>query len=298
MRTSAETLSLVAGGILLGAVIGSAGIDIIATGATMNFVEREEKRFTISGRPDVRLSTFDGSIEVRTWDRPEVVVEIEKVALSKEAVGDIEVRTEQNANQVTLDARLKDAPRHFGFRMNRRAKLIVSLPASADLRATSGDGSIKVERVDGRIELRSGDGSIRGRDLSGDVTADTGDGSIRLEDVAGALDAVTADGSIVASGTLSVVKARSGDGSVSVRAYAGSRATGDWTISTGDGAVTLELPQGFSAELDAHTGDGRVVVPRTLSRDLEGGKRTARGRLGEGGRLLRVRSGDGSIVLR
>ena len=34
--------------------------------------------------------------------------------------------------------------------------------------------------------------------------------------------------------------------------------TDDWDISTGDGGVSLYLPTGFGAELDAHTGDGSI----------------------------------------
>ena len=47
----------------------------------------------------------------------------------------------------------------------------MSAPAASDVAARSGDGSIDVERITGRLELKSGDGSIHGRDLGGAVTA-------------------------------------------------------------------------------------------------------------------------------
>src|SRR5262245_2661035 len=155
------------------ALTGSGCVDIVATGG-LSYVEREEKRFSVSGRPDVVLSTFDGSIEIRAWDRSEVVVEVEKYALSRDAAADIEVRAEQNGNRVTVDARLKSGARHFGFGGGRSAKLIVSMPDASDVQATSGDGAIDIADVAGRVELRSGDGSIHGRDLAGDVKAQTG----------------------------------------------------------------------------------------------------------------------------
>ena len=43
---------------------------------TQGFIEREEKRFTVDGVADLTLYTFDGTVEVRVWDRPDVVVEI------------------------------------------------------------------------------------------------------------------------------------------------------------------------------------------------------------------------------
>ncbi|OFW26164.1 MAG: hypothetical protein A3H97_15540 [Acidobacteria bacterium RIFCSPLOWO2_02_FULL_65_29] len=267
----------------------------MATGG-LGYVEREEKRFPTGGQPDVVLSTFDGSIEVRSWDQSEVLVVVEKHALDRQMVADIEVIAEQSGNRVTVEARLRPGRRGWG--VNRGARLIVSMPASADLRATSGDGSITVERLTGRLELRSGDGSIRGHDLSGDIRAQTGDGSIRLDQIDGRLDVGTGDGSIVASGTLSTLRARSGDGSVRIRAELGSRATEDWDVSTGDGSVTIDLPDRFNAELDAHTSDGRVSVSsRSLSETAQSTRRSIKARLGEGGRQLRVRSGDGSIRL-
>ncbi|MBA3322837.1 MAG: hypothetical protein H0T45_15510, partial [Pyrinomonadaceae bacterium] len=44
------------------------------------YVVRETKNFTISGTPRVRLETFDGSVSVKAWERPEVLVNIIKRA--------------------------------------------------------------------------------------------------------------------------------------------------------------------------------------------------------------------------
>lgn len=275
------------------AAAGAGCVDIVATGA-VGYIERDEKRFPVSGRPEVMLSTFDGAIEVRTWDQPEVLVEVEKHALDKDQIGDIEVRTEQNGNQVSVDVRIKSGS--SGWRIHRSAHLKVSLPASSDLVAKTGDGAIDVERVSGRIDLRSGDGSIRGQELSGEVMARTGDGSIRLDRVDGRLDLDTGDGSIVAAGKFTRLRARSGDGSVRIHVEAGSTALEDWDVVTGDGSVTVDLPDRFDAELDANTGDGHVSVSdRVLSRTTESTKRAIRGRLGEGGHSFHLRSGDGSI---
>jgi DUF4097 and DUF4098 domain-containing protein YvlB len=270
----------------------------VATGSS-RYVSRDEKRFSVTGRPQVTLSTFDGSIEVRAWDRSEVLVQVEKYALTDEAAADIEVRAEQSGDHVTVDVRNRLANRHFTLGLNRSARLVAFVPGALDLQATSGDGSIDVERLNGAIELRSGDGSIQGRDLDGDLRAQTGDGSVRLDDVNGSLDIGTGDGSIVARGRLTSVRARSGDGSITVQAEPGSAARDDWNIFTGDGSVTLQLPDDFSAELDARTGDGNISIrDGALSEVTESRKRSVKGRLGSGGGSLRVRSGDGTITFR
>ena len=81
---------------------------------------------------------------------------------------------------------------------------------------------------------------------------------------------------------------------------AGSSPTADWDITTGDGSVTLVVPDGFGAELDAHTGDGGIHMQDVTLSNVTGtiGRNSLRGRLGAGGHNVRVRTGDGSITLK
>jgi hypothetical protein len=284
-----------------GLLAGPACADLI--GADVGrVVDRQEKRFSTTGTPDVDVSTFDGPIEIRPWDRPEVLVVIEKRARDKADADTIEVHSEQNGNHVTLDARVPKGERSFGisWHRSRTAKLIVSAPATSNILAKSGDGSIDIARISGHVDLRSGDGSIEARDVTGDLRAHTGDGSIKLDGVDGALEVDTGDGSISVSGRFTSVRARTGDGAVTIRAASGSAATGDWDISTGDGSVTLELPDGFGGELDAHTGDGRIHMQDITVSNVTGqiARNRVRGTLGSGGRAVKVRTGDGTITLR
>jgi DUF4097 and DUF4098 domain-containing protein YvlB len=279
----------------------TACIDVVGD-SIARFVDRQEKTFSTTGTPDIDLSTFDGSIEIRPWDKSQVLVVIEKRAANKTEADTIEVRAEQNGNRVTVEAKVPPRDRALGFswHTSRSARLIVSAPASSNIVAKSGDGSIDVERITGRVELRSGDGSIRGNALHGDLRAHSGDGSIKLDDVNGAVDVDTGDGSISASGTFTSVRARSGDGSVTIHAATGSTASADWDIVTGDGSVVLELPDAFSGELDAHTGDGHIRLRDVAVANTTGeiSKNTVRGTLGSGGKSVRLRTGDGSITLR
>jgi DUF4097 and DUF4098 domain-containing protein YvlB len=269
---------------VLTALLAAPGcVDII--GADLDkYVERDEKHFAVAGKADVAVSTFDGSIEIRPWDKADVQVVIEKRGRDKVDVAAIEVKAEQHGNRVEISV-TEPKRDHVGFNLhfnNRSAKLIVSVPAASDVAAKSGDGSIDIERIAGHLQLRSGDGSISGRMLGGDVEANTGDGSIRLD------------------GALASVRVRTGDGSVTVRAEKGSSPAADWDIVTGDGSVTLEVPDGFGAELDAHTGDGGIHVRDVTLSNVTGkiGKNSVRGRLGDGGKAVRVRTGDGSITLK
>jgi DUF4097 and DUF4098 domain-containing protein YvlB len=268
---------------ILLALLSTGCVDIV--GSDIHRVVREEKHFSPTGKPEVVLSTFDGSIEIRPWDRPDVQVVVEKRGRDEAAISSMDVHVEQSGNRVVVDVKAEkraDRGFHLTWNFGRSANLIVSLPAESDVTAKSGDGSIDVERISGKVDLRSGDGSIRARNLTGDVNATTGDGSMTLEGKFGAL------------------RAHSGDGTVRIHAAPGSTAASDWDISTGDGSITLEIPDGFGAELDAHTGDGRIHVNDVTLSNVTGeiGRNTVRGRLGSGGSAVRLRTGDGSITLR
>jgi DUF4097 and DUF4098 domain-containing protein YvlB len=276
------------------------------------YQEREEKRFTTKGRPAVHLATFDGSIIVRGWDRDEVSVEIQKRGRDKKAAQAIEVVSEQKGDAIKIEARRKDDGNDgmsFSWHhISRSARLVVSVPTGSDLVVRTGDGSIRVEHVTGKVELRSADGSVTGRDLSGDIVAHTEDGAIKLDGVDGKCDLASDDGSINVQGRFDGLRVSTEDGAVTVRAMPGSKVSRDWNLSTGDGALVLYVPDAVAAELDAQTRDGSVRLDSGLpfARDGRDGRdgrdeesrRTLRGRLGPGGPRLVLRTGDGSIRLR
>jgi hypothetical protein len=267
-------------------------------------INREEKHFTVAGAPELHLTTYDGSIEIHSSeDAKSVTVEIEKRGPTKEALDNVKVDTKQDGNRIDVEVR---KPEHeivfFGIgHMSPSAKLIVTMPREGNIVAKSGDGSIRIERVRGRLDLRTGDGSIRGNDVAGTVTVSTGDGSVTIDSAEGDLDVDTGDGSVRVEGKLTGVRLHTGDGSVTLRAEAGSTMKDEWSITTGDGGVNVSVPSDFSADLDAHSSGGSIRSELKTdgdSEDRESRRHTLRGKLGSGGKTLKIRTGDGSIRLK
>ncbi|MEO6237446.1 MAG: DUF4097 family beta strand repeat-containing protein [Vicinamibacterales bacterium] len=283
----------------------AAALPFILTGCVVvdsqGHISRDEKRFTLTGPPELRLTTFDGAIEIRSGDAKTIVVEIEKRGATKEALDELKIESRQEGNRIEIDVK---KPAHelafFGVgRMSPTAKLIVTMPGEGNVTARSGDGSIRIEHVHGRLELRTGDGSIRAVDIGGKLTLATSDGSVTIEDVAGDLDVDTGDGSVSVAGQPSSLKLHTGDGSITFRASSGTQMKDDWSMTTGDGGIALYLPSDFGAELDAHTGDGSIRSDLSIGGDdSDRNRRTLKGRIGAGGKVLRVRTGDGAIRLK
>jgi DUF4097 and DUF4098 domain-containing protein YvlB len=287
------------------------GAAVVATACEVNLnsegiVSRETKTFQVSGTPEVQLETFDGTIEVHSWDRSDVEVEIEKRAMEQSLVDEMKVSAEQQGNRIVIKV-TGPTRREFdgiqvGVHFSPTARLRVALPRQSQLTASSGDGSITVEDVRGKITLNTNDGSVRGSNLAGEITVRSGDGSIRMDRIEGKLDLETDDGSIGLEAKPTTLRARTADGSIRLRVEPDSAMDGDWDVQTADGSVTLRLPSEFNAELDAETRDGAVRAshPGVSAESREGETRSERRRtlkatLGSGGRVLRIRTGDGTI---
>ncbi|HUF46791.1 MAG TPA: DUF4097 family beta strand repeat-containing protein [Vicinamibacterales bacterium] len=266
-------------------------------------IEREQKRFEVGAAPEVALYTFDGSVEVRSWDRNEVLVEVEKRGQDAEAVGKIQVLSEQSGNRLQVEARRPGGGSTFvgvGVFRSPSARMTASVPRGAHVVVRTGDGAIVAERLDGRLELRTRDGSIRTLETTGDILAESGDGGISIEEASGRVEARTDDGSVRVSGTPGSVRVRSGDGTVVLRIRQGAVMTEDWMVATADGSISVELPDGFNARIEAAPGSGSRVRNDLTLANVEGGTREVRrlrGTLGSGGHLLSLRTSDGTIRL-
>ena len=138
----------------------------------------------------------------------------------------------------------------------------------------------------------------------------SGDGSIRIDNATGKLDLETTDGSIGVDAKPTVLRARTGDGSIRATIEPDTVMVDNWELTTSDGTIVLTLPGSFNAELDAETSDGVVRSSHPLLGDSSEAKpqnedenreerrerrRTLRSKSGDGGKVLRIRTGDGSI---
>src|SRR3954462_8191028 len=165
---------------------------------------RGDKRFTVTGRPELVLKTFDGAITVQSWDKPDVLVTIERQAGDEEALKSIEVKSDQQGNKINVEV-LKPAHStsiNVGMHVSRSASLTVSMPREADVTARSGDGAVAVENVAGKLDLNTGEGAVNVRRSEGNGFVHTGDGAVSLEDTRGEVELSTGDGSVRIDGVL------------------------------------------------------------------------------------------------
>jgi DUF4097 and DUF4098 domain-containing protein YvlB len=229
---------------------------------------QESKSFTISGSPSVNVNTFDGSVQIHGWDKSEVKYTVTKRASDDEGIRQIRMEDSQTASSVSVIARSEND-------RDGSASIELWVPRNATLHVSSDDGSLRLDGVSGDITLRTGDGSIEVNEGTGQLKVNTGDGHIHVMHFDGQLDAVTGDGSIRMDGNFNALSAR-----------------------TGDGGISLTVPASSNFTLETNAAGEVTNEGLTLTEDISPSKRVKRWRVGSGGKVFVLNTGDGQIVLR
>jgi len=239
------------------------------------------KTYNLSGKPDLRVDTSDANIHVSTWDQSTIEA---KVTTTRYKIGDDGIRIDerQTGNMVEIDVHY---PHHsitinWGNSGSHRVDIEIHMPR------------------EGRVDLHTADGKIELGNFKGEMQLRSGDGSQEIDGVDGKLRATTGDGHIRANGRFDELELKTGDGRVDARAAAGSTLTTGWRLESGDGTVTLDVPDNFAANVDLHTGDGHIDLDMPITTEGKIRENEIHGKLNGGGNLLLIHTGDGSIRLR
>lgn len=232
------------------------------------FTNQETKSFAVNASPRVNITTFDGPVTVRGWDQSEVRYTATKRAADEATLKQISIQTEQQGQTLSINAVNENA--HQGS-----VTLEVYVPRNASLHVTSGDGPLTLDGVSGDITLRSGDGPITVNNSGGQLHVNTGDGPIQINKFDGQVDARTGDGPIALDGNFNALNAR-----------------------TGDGEISLTVPAGSSFTIETNATDGIANEGVDVAEDVTLSPRFKRWKVGNGGRVFVLRTGEGKVLLR
>jgi len=232
------------------------------------FIDKETKTFSVTGAPRITLSTFDGQVTVRGWDKPEVTYNATKGAADEETLKQISIQSQQQGDVISINTVNTED-------VNGRVNFELYVPRQSTLHVSSGDGALNLDGVTGQITLRSGDGPIEVANGGGQLQVNTGDGLIRVIKFEGQVDARTGDGPIALDGNFNGVSAR-----------------------TGDGEITLSVPAGSSFTIETNSMEDLGNEGFVVAEDITPSPRVKRWRIGNGGKLFILKTGEGKILLR
>jgi DUF4097 and DUF4098 domain-containing protein YvlB len=260
--------------------------------------EEWRKTYSTAGKPDIHVDANDAEIRVYSADRKD----IEAVVVTQGyriGSGGVSISERQAGDKVELNLHTPNF-HFFSLGYHKSVRVELNVPREADLDLHSGDGNILAENLNGKVMLRSGDGDIRVNAGKGSFNLESGDGRVEGSNLEGELRAETKDGAVRINGVFTGLDLRTGDGNIDAEARSGSKMASGWSVRTGDGSVNLGLPDGFSANVDVHTGDGHITVdfPVTVESGTSLRQNAIRGKINGGGQVLEIKTGDGNITLR
>ena len=256
--------------------LGRVSLALVLAGAGAS-ADDWSKRFTVAGKPELRVDAGDGGVTVLAWDRNEIEARVTTLGW-RIGPSEVQIIDRQSGDRVELELRIPHRP--FNLSVGRRS-IQVELHVPRELRS----------------DIHTGDGHISVSGIKGDMRLTTGDGRIEAESVDGALDAHTGDGRIRVHGRFDALRLQTGDGSIEAEIVRGSRLASEWNVHTGDGHVTLRIPDSLAAEMEVHTGDGHITSDLPITTTGAWRDHDLRGKINGGGAPFIVRTNDGSVRL-
>jgi len=273
------------------AAVGATGLAGCASVVRVDGVERTvERSFPASDVTSLRVTDA-----------------VDDIALTGTADSSVRVRAKKrgvkrdSTDALTLDADLSDGVLSVStdrsdslgtWRAGIDLELHVPDGVAVEAAATT-DGDIVAEGVGGPATFESDDGDITVRDLSGSATIRTRDGDIAASSVDGRVTATTRDGDVTvrAPGAVGTIGTDDGDIMADV-----PRIESSATVRTGDGDIVVRFGDDLDADVEATTGDGRVLATGLANVDTST-ETAVIGQVGLGGTPLTVHSDDGDITL-
>ena len=179
--------------------------------------------------------------------------------------GDVRFDFAPNRNTVEVSTARRGSESHFEVSVPQGAHVIakagsgdVSIRGTrGEVEVTSQSGDVVVDDVNGRLTVRSFSGDVTASNVTGDVEVSTQSGDFNLTSVRGNIEIGNTSGDIVMRGIAArTVRAKTTSGDVS---YDGTIDPGGrYDLESHSGDVRIRLPRDASAQLTVSTWSGEI----------------------------------------
>jgi hypothetical protein len=280
--------------IALLALVGMTGAFAFAQSGAADW----QKSYSISGKASLTLSTGDASVDLHSCrDCRAIQVHVD---WRDRRPSDFAINEFQTGDHVNFELKEKvHFTIHFGN--YREPQVTVETPGALDLEARTSDGALKVNGVQGTIELHTSDGAVDVNDVGGTVRLTASDGSIHIHNVTGTLESRSSDGHATIDGKFTALMVHTSDGGLDLTLNEGSQLNTLSRVEGSDGSVRIRVPRSLAVDLDVHTSDGSIKcdLPVTMSGydSSHSSGHNLRGHVNGGGVPLEIHTSDGSVSI-
>lgn len=258
-------------------------------------VGRNADTWTWDGRVEsghmFRLMSVNGPVSIEPSRDNRVHVRAEKI-VRRGSVSDVAFQVVESAGDVRVCALWRQATcdedgmhsrrnedDHDNDRNDVQVRFTISVPNGVRLTAGTVNGEMRV------------------RDLTSDVRASTVNGRVEVRNVGGEVRATTVNGQVSVTTRAGPVNASTVNGNIDVRMLTLQKG-GEMNFHTVNGNVVVETPSPLDANVSLDTMHGSITSDYPVQLSGRFGPRHAEGVVGRGGRLIKLRTLNGSVALR
>ncbi len=211
----------------------------------------------------VHIKNINGRIILKTWDLDSYEVIATKRSRHEENLDLIEVRRDITADRMSIEVHIPKKKGWFSFsQIQGSVNLVVTVPATVDLE--------RIRTVNGTVELAG---------FANEVNASSVNGRIEARELGGSTHLDTVNGSIEAS-------------------FASLTDSDELSFSSVNGGIRLRFPHDLNADLRTSVVNGRISCDFPITLADGSSTRRLKGRIGDGGALLKASTVNGSISVR
>ncbi len=295
-----------------------------------------DEEFSLRSGGELHIDVDDMDIHVKTGSGRKSSVQVFVSGRNREKAREFfdEMRFDARVegNRLVIESHEPRFTGWISWNRNIHVWAVVSIPEKTDADIKTEDGDVYVDDLNGKacvrtedgdlefseirgpsIEIRTEDGDVSARFLEADeVTVATEDGDLQIDRIKGVrIRMSTSDGDIdtsrIEADDISV-EVSDGDVEIGVsgRRLSVECSDGDMRVTilnemelelrADDGDIELNIPKNVRADLDLQ--GGRVSVLGKIAVKGKMSKHSIRGSINDGGPLIRVKTSDGSILVR
>lgn len=229
---------------------------------------RHTKSFSLSNAFDadgtLSVENINGTINIHTWDKNEILVEGTKRAKTEEELELIDLQTHLTESKADIRVHLPKRPNSGWFSGNQvrgRVDIDVTVPKAAVLRKIKTvNGTVSIDGVRGTVNASSVNGSIDATDLGTDARIHTVNGQVKVS-------------------------------------FAEIPAGSDLDFETVNGSIVVRLPADAGVAVDGSVVNGSIDSDLPLTVQGRINRKHIEGTIGDGRASLSVRAVNGSIKL-
>lgn len=216
-----------------------------------------QKSYSLNSGGQIKIGNISGDIVVTGYDGNAILVTATKEGRDSDK---IDVEDLSSGNRIDVRVRY---PKQCNCNASINFKVQVPRSISYDFEGISS--------VSGSVEMQDVTGSVHATSVSGEV---------RVKDVKGSVNATSVSGSV----------------EVEIQKLSGND---DMKFSSVSGSVNVKLPGNIDADVEMSTMSGSLKTdfPLEVQKEKYGPRNSAKGRLGDGSRRLRMSSVSGSLSL-